>query len=135
MKSILESILRSVADSFGVPADDLMKRCRRQEVIIPRHVFCFIAHRLAGQGASETGRFLKNRDHACVINGCQRVEDLLLTSDPLAQTIEIAILNSKNQLEQTNFINISYEKQKRLNGIKRPKPNPSGNGGHVQPGH
>ena len=134
MRLILECILRSVADSFGVQESELLKRCRRQEVVIPRHVFCYVAHRLAGQGAAETGRFLENRDHACVLNGCQRVEDLLSTKNVFAQTIERAILDSKRQLE-LNSINITYEKQARPNGEKCTKPNPPRQRGYLQRGN
>ena len=66
-----------VANVFGIEVSDLTARCRREELVIPRHIYVKLL-RDSGYGYSEIAR-LMNRDHGTAINSVRRAQEIIET--------------------------------------------------------
>lgn len=82
-----EEIVRIVASFFGKPAEALAGRSRRRDVLIPRQLAMYLAHRYTDASFTEIGRCL-GRDHPSVRNAITRIERLVLEKAPLRYQIE-----------------------------------------------
>jgi chromosomal replication initiator protein len=82
-----EEIVRIVASFFGKPAEALAGRSRRRDVLIPRQLSMYLAHRYTDASFTEIGRCL-GRDHPSVRNAITRVERLILENAPLRYQVE-----------------------------------------------
>jgi chromosomal replication initiator protein len=80
-------IVRIVAAFFGRRPEALASRSRRRDVLVPRQLAMYLAHRYTDAPLSEIGRAL-GRDHPAVRNAIQRIERQVLESAPLRYQVE-----------------------------------------------
>jgi chromosomal replication initiator protein len=80
-------IVRIVAAFFGKRPEALAGRSRRRDVLIPRQLAMYLAHRYTDASFTEIGRSL-GRDHPAVRNAISRVERLVLENAPLRYQVE-----------------------------------------------
>lgn len=80
-------IVRIVAAFFGKRPEALAARSRRRDVLVPRQLAMYLAHRYTDASFAEIGRSL-GRDHPSVRNAIVRVERLVLESAPLRYQVE-----------------------------------------------
>ena len=69
----LTEIVRIVATFFGKRPEALAGRSRRRDVLIPRQLAMYLAHRYSDASFKEIGRSL-GRDHPAVRNAFTRIE-------------------------------------------------------------
>ena len=82
-----EEIVRIVAAFFGRRPEDLAGRSRRRDVLIPRQLAMYLAHRYTNDSFTEIGRSL-GRDHPSVRNAINRIERQVLEKAPLRYQVE-----------------------------------------------
>jgi chromosomal replication initiator protein len=82
-----EEIVRIVAAFFGRRPEVLAGRSRRRDVLIPRQLAMYLAHRYTNDSFTEIGRSL-GRDHPSVRNAINRIERLVLEKAPLRYQVE-----------------------------------------------
>ena len=80
-------IVRIVAAFFGKRPEALAGRSRRRDVLIPRQLAMYLAHRYTNASFTAIGREL-GRDHPSVRNAITRVERLVLENAPLRYQVE-----------------------------------------------
>ena len=80
-------IVRIVATFFGKRPEALAGRSRRRDVLIPRQLAMYLAHRYTDASFKEIGRSL-GRDHPAVRNAITRIERLVLETAPLRYRVE-----------------------------------------------
>jgi chromosomal replication initiator protein len=80
-------IVRIVAAFFGKRPEALAGRSRRRDVLVPRQLAMYLAHRYTEASFTEIGRSL-GRDHPSVRNAIKRVERLVLENAPLRYQVE-----------------------------------------------
>jgi chromosomal replication initiator protein len=80
-------IVRIVAAFFGKRPEALAARSRRRDVLLPRQLAMYLAHRYTDASFAEIGRCL-GRDHPSVRNAISRVERLVLENAPLRYQVE-----------------------------------------------
>ena len=80
-------IVRIVAAFFGKRPEALAGRSRRRDVLIPRQLAMYLAHRYTKASFSEIGSSL-GRDHPAVRNAITRIERLILENAPLRYQVE-----------------------------------------------
>ena len=80
-------IVRIVAAFFGKRPESLASRSRRRDVLVPRQLAMYLAHRYTDASFAEIGRSL-GRDHPSVRNAIVRVERLVLENAPLRYQVE-----------------------------------------------
>ena len=80
-------IVRIVASFFGKRPEALAARSRRRDVLVPRQLAMYLAHRYTEASLTEIGRAL-GRDHPSVRNAIQRVERQVLEHAPIRYQVE-----------------------------------------------
>jgi hypothetical protein len=73
-------ILRVVCQHFDVCADDMLSKRRPLEIVLPRHIFMWLARHATLKTLPVIGRFAR-RDHTTVIHSIQKI-DALRAADP-----------------------------------------------------
>lgn len=80
-------IVRIVAAFFGKRPDSLVARSRRRDVLVPRQMAMYLAHRYSNASFTEIGHAL-GRDHPAVRNAITRIERLVLENAPVRYQVE-----------------------------------------------
>ncbi|MAG32458.1 MAG: hypothetical protein CL908_16370 [Deltaproteobacteria bacterium] len=80
-------IVRLVSAFFGKRPEALASRSRRRDVLVPRQLAMYLAHRYSDASLTEIGRGL-GRDHPSVRNAITRVERLCLENAPMRYQVE-----------------------------------------------
>lgn len=68
-------VIKSVADFYKIPINDLIKRSRRKEVVRPRQVAMYLLREEVKYSFPEIGIKLGGRDHSTVIHACAKIKD------------------------------------------------------------
>jgi chromosomal replication initiator protein len=74
-KTTHQSILKSVADFYGVSLADLTKRSRKKEVVRPRQVAMYLLREEAKLSFPEIGSKLGGRDHSTAIHAYEKIKE------------------------------------------------------------
>ena len=83
----VSEIVGIVAAFFGKRPEALATRSRRRDVLIPRQLAMYLAHRYTDASFAEIGRGL-GRDHPSVRNAIQRIERQVLENAPIRYQVE-----------------------------------------------
>ncbi|MFK7895501.1 MAG: DnaA/Hda family protein [Myxococcota bacterium] len=83
----VSEIVRIVAAFFGKRPEALASRSRRRDVLVPRQLAMYLAHRYTEASLTEIGKGL-GRDHPAVRNAVKRVERLVLENAPMRYQVE-----------------------------------------------
>lgn len=81
-------LLRTTAETYGVPVRELTGRRRTARVALPRKVAMFLAKKHTDASYPELGRFFGGRDHTTVLSACRSIEDALTSDAELRQRID-----------------------------------------------
>jgi len=73
-KTTHQTILKSVADFYGVPLSDLIKRSRKKEIVRPRQIAMFLLREETKSSFPEIGTKLGGRDHSTVIHAYEKIK-------------------------------------------------------------
>jgi chromosomal replication initiator protein len=73
-KTTHQTILKSVADFYGVPLTDLVKRSRKKEIVRPRQIAMFLLREETKSSFPEIGSKLGGRDHSTVIHAYEKIK-------------------------------------------------------------
>lgn len=73
-KTSYQSIMKSVADFYGVSVNDLTKRSRKKEVVRPRQIAMFLIREETKSSFPEIGIKLGGRDHSTVIHAYEKIK-------------------------------------------------------------
>lgn len=86
-----EIILDSVCKYYNVTKDEIISKKRTSEICTPRHMTMYLCVKYTNTNLKDIGKFLGNRDHATVINGRDKIEDLLKTDEAVRQAMNALI--------------------------------------------
>jgi chromosomal replication initiator protein len=85
-----DDVVRTVAETFGVPMDDMLGRGRSRKIALPRQIAMYLLREEANISLPQIGEALGGRDHTTVMYGCDKIADLLERDDRMRrQVIEI----------------------------------------------
>lgn len=85
-----DEVVRTVAEKFGVPVDQMLGRGRSRKVALPRQIAMYLLREESNISLPQIGETLGGRDHTTVMYGCDKIADLLERDDRLRrQVIEI----------------------------------------------
>lgn len=83
----IETIQKTVAESFGLSFVDLKGKKRSQNIVLPRHIAMYLAYNMEGLNYSTTeiGAEFGGRDHTTVMSGIEKIANLK-QQDPTLET-------------------------------------------------
>ena len=82
-----DTIVREVAQSFGVSVDDMLGRDRSRQVALPRQIAMYLLREEANISLPQIGETLGGRDHTTVMYGCDKIADMLERDDRLRRQV------------------------------------------------
>ena len=100
-KTTYQTILKTVADFYNVPTNDLIKRSRKKEIVRPRQIAMFLLREETKASFPEIGSKLGGRDHSTVIHAYEKIkkeedldeitkQELTLIKERIYQTFDSA---------------------------------------------
>jgi chromosomal replication initiator protein len=72
-----EAVLKAVAQHFALSVEEIKGPCRRQDIVLARHLAIYIIRQHLGESWKRIGQRLGNRDHTSIIHGYRKMEKLL----------------------------------------------------------
>jgi len=86
-KQDIRSLLRTVSDYFGIPAEDLTNKKRDRKTTLARHVAIYLLREGYNCSLAEIGKELGGRNHATVLHGYEKIANELSTNPHLFDQI------------------------------------------------
>lgn len=74
-KTTPQLILKSVSEFYNIPAQDLLKRSRKKEVVRPRQIAMYLLREETKSSFPEIGQKLGGRDHSTVIHAYEKIKE------------------------------------------------------------
>ena len=86
-KQDIKQLLRTVADHFGIPPEELTNKRRDKKTTLARHVAIYLLREGYSCSLSEIGKELGGRNHATILHGYEKVAAELSTNPYLSDQI------------------------------------------------
>ncbi|MCL5965785.1 MAG: chromosomal replication initiator protein DnaA [Deltaproteobacteria bacterium] len=83
-----ESIVKAVADQFGVKVSDLRSNRKHKVVAVPRQVAMYLMRHLTNASFPEIGQRFGGRDHSTVMYAVKKIEQKIKDDVSLRNTVE-----------------------------------------------
>jgi chromosomal replication initiator protein len=83
----IKQVLRTVADYFGIPPEELTSKKRDKKTALARHVAIYLLRDRYNCSLSEIGKELGGRNHATILHGYEKIASQVDTDPYLAEQI------------------------------------------------
>lgn len=84
-----ELIIDVVAEHFDVSPSDLTGNKRNSKVVFPRQIVMYLCRHMTEVTLKNIGKYLGGRDHTTIMNGINKIEAEIETSDSTKEIIDI----------------------------------------------
>lgn len=74
-----DGIADTICELYGITKEELLGKCRKQNITFGRHVFCYLAYKYLSYSLSGIGKYLGCRDHTTILNSIRIVNNMCLT--------------------------------------------------------
>jgi len=91
----VETIIKVVADYYGLSVKDIKGPKRSKNVMLPRQIAMYIVSELTEYSTTEIGGEFGGRDHTTVMHSVKKMSDSIKVDSGLDSTIQILIKNVK----------------------------------------
>ncbi|MGN0805488.1 MAG: chromosomal replication initiator protein DnaA, partial [Candidatus Coproplasma sp.] len=82
------SIISAVVSFYDVTKEDLIGKCKKNEIVLPRQVCCYLMCELLSLPLMSIGKELGNRNHTTILYSRDKVSELMMVNDKLAKEID-----------------------------------------------
>lgn len=86
-KQDIKQLLRTVADYFSIPPEELINKKRDKKTTLARHVAIYLLREGYNCSLSEIGKELGGRNHATILHGYEKIANELSTNPHLSDQI------------------------------------------------
>ncbi|MCR5282069.1 MAG: chromosomal replication initiator protein DnaA [Lachnospiraceae bacterium] len=83
-----EIILNVITEHFNVSRDDIASTKRNSEIVLPRQVFMYLCREYLSKTYDEIGKYVGGRDHATVMHGITKLENMMKESTEFSARID-----------------------------------------------
>lgn len=83
-----DSIISAVCSFYNVSKNDLIGKCKKKELIMPRQICCYLMCELLSLPLMSIGKALGNRNHTTILYSRNKVEDIRAVNDRIAKDID-----------------------------------------------
>ena len=91
----VETIIKTVADYYGLSVKDITGPKRSKPVMLPRQLAMYIVSELTEYSTTEIGGEFGGRDHTTVMHSVRKISEAIKIDSSLDNTIQILIKNAK----------------------------------------
>lgn len=82
------SVISAVTSFYHVTKGELLGKCKKQELVRPRQVCCYLMCELLDIPLEAIGKELGNRNHTTVLYSRNKVEEMIAVNDKMAKDID-----------------------------------------------
>ncbi|MGN0807389.1 MAG: chromosomal replication initiator protein DnaA [Candidatus Coproplasma sp.] len=82
------SIISAVAGFYGVTKEEIIGKCKKAEIVVPRQVCCYLMCELLSLPLMSIGKELGNRNHTTILYSRDKVSELMTVNDKLSKEID-----------------------------------------------
>ena len=82
------SIISAVTSFYKVTRNELVGKCKKKELVLPRQVCCYLMCELLSLPLMSIGKELGDRNHTTILYSRNKVEEMMNVSDKLANDID-----------------------------------------------
>ena len=82
------SVINAVTGFYGLTKSELVGKCKKQELVLPRQVCCYLMCELLSLPLMAIGKELGNRNHTTILYSRDKIEEMIGVSDKLAKDID-----------------------------------------------
>jgi chromosomal replication initiator protein len=75
----IDLIQHLVAESFGMPVDDLLSTKRTSDLALARQVAMYLCREHTEASLQQIGYAFNKKDHTTVLHACRKIDELLKT--------------------------------------------------------
>jgi chromosomal replication initiator protein len=104
-KQDIKLLLRTVADYFSIPAEELINKKRDRKTTLARHVAIYLMREGYNCSLTEIGKELGGRNHATILHGYEKIANELSINPTLANQIA----EIKEQLNSQKGYRAAYQ--------------------------
>jgi chromosomal replication initiator protein len=104
-KQDIKLLLRTVADHFGIPAEELINKKRDRKTTLARHVAIYLMREGYNCSLAEIGKELGGRNHATILHGYEKIANELSNNPNLS----IQVSEIKKQLNSQKGYKKAYQ--------------------------
>ena len=91
----VESIIKTVADYYGLSVKDIKGPKRSKNVMLPRQLAMYIVSELTEYSTTEIGGEFGGRDHTTVMHSVKKISESIKVDSGLDSTVQLLIKNVK----------------------------------------
>ncbi len=84
-------IMETVCEQYGVKKEAIVSKKRHADIVIPRQVIMYLCRMYTDASLDEIGSLLGGRDHSTVMNGDNRIKELIQVDDTLVKNIDVIV--------------------------------------------
>lgn len=84
-----QKVVRVVAEFFELPERDLINRCRKKEIVLPRQIAMYLLREELNFSYPSIGEKLGSRDHTTAIHACNKISKNILEDRSLENKINL----------------------------------------------
>lgn len=70
-------VIKAASDYYGLPAYEIIGKCRTKTVALSRQIAIYVFHKASGRSLPETSRSFGGRDHSTILHSVRKVTRLL----------------------------------------------------------
>ena len=85
--SQIEYIIRMVCEHERILYQHLIGRQRKADIVLARHLVCYLATKCTDRSLPQIGRYMGNKDHSTVLYGRDHIEKLRSEDDEFNQRV------------------------------------------------
>lgn len=82
------NIISAVTGFYGVKREDLVGKCKKKDLVVPRQVCCYLMCELLSLPLMSIGKELGNRNHTTILYSRNKVDEMIKVSDKMAKEID-----------------------------------------------
>ncbi|MGN0803963.1 MAG: chromosomal replication initiator protein DnaA [Candidatus Coproplasma sp.] len=82
------SVINAVTGFYKVTRSELVGKCKKKELVLPRQVCCYLMCELLSLPLLSIGKELGNRNHTTILYSRDKIESMMAVNDKLAKEID-----------------------------------------------
>ena len=83
----IESIMKAVAEKYGIKPPQLREKSNRKEIVVPRQVAMYVTKELTPASLPEIGRAFGGKHHTTVMHSIAKIDAQRRTDKDLNRTV------------------------------------------------
>jgi chromosomal replication initiator protein len=83
-----DSIISAVVGYYKVSKDDLLGKCKKKELVMPRQICCYLMCELLSLPLMSIGKELGDRNHTTILYARNKIEEMCSVNDRIAKDID-----------------------------------------------